>query len=399
MNPTPSATVSAMKSGFVSLLASVSLMVGCTPAVGPGEESEAIAFASDEIVNGSPDPGHPATVALTVQGFPFCSGTLVTPTVVVTAAHCIHPGKVPPVEEIEIFFGSNVFGGGGTFIDVIEGQEHPDFDPAGNDPQNDIAVLRLEKPASVAPVQMAALPPNGTELTLVGFGVTVANGEDSGLKRVAEATIAGDDGSIFFMELLPSGTCSGDSGGTALWNDGGVEKLVGVHTRSDCQDIMLDETVGSHIASFIQPFIDAGATTCAADGGCAANCPSPDPDCPCADDGHCTAACTDVASDPDCNPECAGGGACVEPCPAPDPDCPVCGVDGMCNEACNSDLDCESGEGGNGSGGEDAAGGGSSEDGGGEGDGCGCRTSEGGSDVRLGLFALALILAGVRRRP
>jgi len=32
----------------------------------------------------------------------------------------------------------------------------------------------------------------------------------------------------------PSGTCNGDSGGTALWNDGGGERLVGIQTRSDC---------------------------------------------------------------------------------------------------------------------------------------------------------------------
>lgn len=396
MNPTLFATVSAMRFLLTPLVASLLLTAGCQRALDESGE-EAVGFATEEIVNGSLDSGHPATVALTAQGFPFCSGTLVTPTVVVTAAHCVDQSSgVPPINQIEIFFGSSVFEGG-TYIEVVDGQGHPEFDPSGNDPQNDIAVLRLAEPAAVTPVQMAQLPPLGTSLTLVGFGVTVSNGDDNGLKRVAQASIADAQGSIFLMELLPSGTCSGDSGGTALWNDGGVEKLVGVHTRSDCETVMLDETVGPHIASFIQPFIDAGGVTCAADGACADNCPSPDPDCPCADDGHCTAACTDVASDPDCNPECAGGGACAEPCPVPDPDCPVCGLDGTCNEACADDLDCDANEGGSGAGGDDASGGNNATDGGDD-DGCGCAVGEGASDTRLGLFLLALVMAGVRRR-
>lgn len=397
MKPPLSATVSRMRLALAPLLlASLSIATGCTKSLSESGEEE-IGFATDEIVNGSPDSGHPAAVALTTQGFPFCSGTLVTPTVVVTAAHCIDPNNgVPPVDEIDIFFGSNVFQGG-TFIDVVDGQGHPGFDPSGQDPQNDIAVLRLAEPAPVTPVEMAQLPPAGTSLTLVGFGITVAKGNDGGLKRVGDATIADGQGTIFWMELLPSGTCNGDSGGTALWNDGGVEKLVGVHTRSDCETAMLDETVGPHIAGFIQPFIDAGGVTCAADGACADNCPSPDPDCPCAGDGHCTAACADVASDPDCDPQCAGGGACAEPCPVPDPDCPVCGLDGTCNPECTGDLDCEINQGGSGAGGDGSGGDGAgldSEDD----DGCGCRTSETSSNARVGFFLLALLLAGARRR-
>lgn len=398
MNPPPSATVSAMRFACASLLlASLSIATGCAKGLSESGEEE-IGFATEEIVNGSPDAGHPATVALTVQGFPFCTGTLVTPTVVVTAAHCISPEIGSPTwDEVDVFFGANVFENG-TFIEVVDGLRHPNFDTSLNDPQNDIAVLRLAEPSSVTPVPMAALPPDGTSVTLVGFGITVAEGDDGGLKRVATSTITEHQGSVFVMELAPSGTCNGDSGGTALWNDGGVERLVGVHTRSDCETFMLDETVGSHIANFVQPFIDAGGVTCAADGACAANCPAPDPDCPCADDGHCTAACTDVASDPDCDPQCAAGGACAEPCPVPDPDCPVCSLDGVCNEACADDLDCYGGEGGSGAGGDDGAGGGfpiDTEDGSG---GCGCRTSETDGNARAGLFALALLLAAARRR-
>lgn len=359
-----------------------------------------LAFDAQEIVNGTTDNGHPAAVALTVQGQAFCSGTLVTPNVVVTAAHCISPEiGSPSWDQVEVFFGTDV-SAGGTFIEVVDGLPHPGFDTSLEDPQNDIAMLRLGSAAPVTPVTMADLPPVGTTLTLVGFGITQAGGDGAGLKRVTQATILGEEGSVFFMEVAPSGTCNGDSGGTALWNDGGVERLVGIHTRSDCETGMLDEIVGAHLANFVQPFIDQ-APTCSADGACASGCASPDPDCPCAGDGFCTPACTDVASDPDCDPACAGGGACVEDCPAPDPDCPTCTSDGFCNEACDVDPDCPigtGGGGGEGGGGGGGSGGGSTDESSEDAGGCDCSTSTEQDPTRLLVFGLGLVGLALRRR-
>ncbi len=368
---------------------------GCVHHPGASGEEE-LAFDTQEIVNGSPDVGHPAAVALTVDGLPFCSGTLVTPTVVVTAAHCITPDiGAPSWDQVDVFFGSDVFDEG-TFIEVVDGVAHEGYDVSLEDPQNDIAVLRLASPGPAVPVTMSDLPPIGTTLTLVGFGITEAGGNDGGLKRVTQATIFDEQGSVFFMEVSPSGTCSGDSGGTALWNDAGVERLVGVHTRSDCESGMLDETVGFHITNFIQPFIEQ-SPTCAADGACAQGCPSPDPDCPCADDGHCTNACPDVASDPDCDPACAGGGACVEDCPVADPDCTVCTADGDCNEDCASDPDCMSANGGGGSEGSGGGAGGDGDGGEESSEGCDCGTNGNKNPLRLGVFGLGLLLILKRR--
>jgi hypothetical protein len=299
---------------------------------------ERVAPSRAPIVNGQPDPGHPAVVALTFQGQSFCSGTLVTPTVVVSAAHCIHPDIGVPGTAAQVYFGPDV-AMGGTFIDVIEAQYKPDWyldDPEGDD---DISVLRLAEPAPVEPLPRGDTPPEGTTLILVGFGLTSAGGSGGGVKRIATATIDQIWGEVFAMNLAPSGTCNGDSGGTALWDDNGVEKFVGIHTRSDCTDTMLDERVDIHWDGFVQPFIDAGGA-CIGDGSCATGCPMPDPDCPCAGDGYCTIACAQVETDPDCDPECAEGGACVEDCPFKDPDCSKCIVDGICDPMCASDPDC-----------------------------------------------------------
>ncbi|NUO54235.1 MAG: trypsin-like serine protease [Polyangiaceae bacterium] len=299
---------------------------------------ERVAPSRAPIVNGQPDPGHPAVVALTYQGQSFCSGTLVTPTIVVSAAHCIHPDIGVPGTSAQVYFGPDVTQGG-TFIDVIEAKYKLDFYLDDPEIDDDISVLRLAEPAPVAPLPMGDTPPAGTQLTLVGFGITSSGGSGGGVKRIATATIDQIWGEVFAMNLTPSGTCNGDSGGTAIWDDNGVEKFVGIHTRSDCTDVMLDERVDIHWDEFVQPFIDQGGG-CIHDGACATGCAAPDPDCPCAADGYCTIACVDVATDPDCDPECVEGGACVEGCPIPDPDCSKCVTDGICDLSCASDPDC-----------------------------------------------------------
>ncbi|MDZ4064230.1 MAG: trypsin-like serine protease, partial [Coriobacteriia bacterium] len=73
------------------LIASPACALAC--ANSPEEPS---AYNNHAVVGGIPasPSDYPSTVALTdPSGDPFCSGTLVAPTVVVTAAHCIKSGS------------------------------------------------------------------------------------------------------------------------------------------------------------------------------------------------------------------------------------------------------------------------------------------------------------------
>src|SRR6185295_20195739 len=77
------------------------------------------------IVNGMVDPGDPAVVALLDGGRAFCTGTLVSPHVVVTAAHCIDVslgGREPST--LQAFFGTTV-GADGMTIEVLDGEPSP----------------------------------------------------------------------------------------------------------------------------------------------------------------------------------------------------------------------------------------------------------------------------------
>ena len=108
---------------FAALLAAI-LLVGCLPADEPLPKTRT---AGRPIVGGSPDnnPAHMAVIALTNgpnTGF-FCSGTLITQTVVLTAGHCVY-GSSP--SSIQVFFGQDVYNGG-DYRQVSEIAVHPDY--------------------------------------------------------------------------------------------------------------------------------------------------------------------------------------------------------------------------------------------------------------------------------
>jgi hypothetical protein len=303
-------------------------------------------------VNGAVDAADPAVVSLLHEGATFCSGSLISPNVVLTAGHCLSIELTGiPVTEIEVFFGNEV-ADGGTVTSVVDGGPHPLFDPTEIPPTyelNDIGILQIETPSRVEPFTLSSEPVDnsfiGRSLRLVGFGYTGPDGDNAGIKRSGTSVIEDLPGTIFYMGLTPAGTCNGDSGGAALLTtDGGDEVLAAIHSLSDCETEMAEERVDLHVSDFIQPFVDAAAApACDRDGRCAPGCTAPDPDCPCADDGFCTSACSEPASDPDCAASCGADGACDEDCGGQDPDCePARIADDVCDEDCGDrDPDCD----------------------------------------------------------
>jgi MYXO-CTERM domain-containing protein len=307
------------------------------------------------IVNGTVvTEGDGAVVALTTSGLQFCSGTLVRPRVVVTAAHCLPPNVEIPVDAIEIFFGNDV-SQAGTFIPAVDAVAHPAWNI--DDLPNDVGVLAISEDAPVAPIQMRTLAMGGGDIgapmRIVGYGLTFDGGDDNGVKRTGDAVLEELDDFNLLLTAQPGDTCSGDSGGPTLMELGGVELLAGIHSRSDCIEFSLEERVDVHVDDFIQPFIALHEGGCAADGVCNESCaPGEDPDCGpvCEADGVCVAECAEGA-DPDCEPPapvCEADGVCVAECAeGADPDCdppaPVCEDDGACVEECaeGEDPDCD----------------------------------------------------------
>jgi secreted trypsin-like serine protease len=184
------------------------------------------------IFNGTATAEFPAVVGLAVTnrdiGRTVCSGTLITPTAVLTAAHCL---AFDPVQVVVIVFPTAT-----TRADYVASAfvSHPRFSLA-RVPLADVAVVRLATPvADVQPLPLVSHSPRPrTRGFIVGYG-------DDGLGNFGEKRVGTIrlrrcprglrvQGNVVHLgkalcwrpTFNSSDTCSGDSGGPLLV-DGGV---------------------------------------------------------------------------------------------------------------------------------------------------------------------------------
>ncbi len=276
------------------------------------------------ILYGTPDtsPAHQAVVYITMLYGGYggaCSGTLITPNVVLTAAHC---AAAP--QDMRVYIGNSV----NTFtyeLGVSQVMTHPSWDPnfqQTNNLANDIALLRLssQAPAQVTPIPylpssmaLTTADVDTTPLTFVGFGLTETGSSGTKLKmtqplfNICEGSTNWCNVNIpnvGYVQVPPNtigirmnsagGICSGDSGGPALVTRNGAEYVAGINSfvlqnsQNEC-DYFGAATKVDRFNSFIASFLGIASENCAngtdddADGLTDCN----DPDC---------------AADPACRP-------------------------------------------------------------------------------------------------
>jgi secreted trypsin-like serine protease len=190
------------------------------------------------IIGGVPTSDFPDCVAVGSANGWCCSGTVVAPNVVLTAAHCVDEGCGK-----RVFVGEDVaFPDAGRTIDVRSATVHPEYRLAS--PFGDIAVLVLEDQVDVAPRAIAPsdVLKNLPYVRVVGYGNTNFDGTKGyGRRRQVDVPLAGTsrdygaDQDTEFVAGAPNlnrDSCRGDSGGPAYAMVAGEWLLVGATSRA-----------------------------------------------------------------------------------------------------------------------------------------------------------------------
>jgi len=274
------------------------LALGCADA----NHDDPVGSATQTILNGDAIAvgQFPTVVAVVVGQGGLCTGTLVAPDVVVTAAHCLSPAVLGYSNQAEVtqltqvvFDSTNVFSGQGRAIRAVETLPIPTFTRPG---QPDVGIVRLAEsvtdrtptPVNTDPSVIAV----GTEVTMVGYGLTEDGQSGAGFFLKGRESTAcssygvSDQMFMCFSQTAGLGKCSGDSGGPSFGMVDGVETLIGITSFGDqnCEFFGADFRVDAGRA-----FLEANV-----------------PEIFCIDDGLCDAACGQGgrAADPDCAPAC-----------------------------------------------------------------------------------------------
>jgi MYXO-CTERM domain-containing protein len=171
-----------------------------------------------------------------------CTGTLITPDVVLTAGHCIETEPVVVVVDT-VDYGKP----GGEPIKVKWSVAYPDWQST-----YDVGVVVLEHPAATEPRVVAAACSAreglvaGALVQLVGFGLTTRSGTGNNTRlheapiAVLDATCAADPACA--AKIAPGGeftargdgadACFGDSGGPVYLHTAKGAALIGVVSRA-----------------------------------------------------------------------------------------------------------------------------------------------------------------------
>src|SRR3954449_2106142 len=230
-----------------------------------------LAAPAGAITDGAPDGnGHPnvgglvAAQAYSDGTWIYCSGTLISPTVFLTAAHCEEGARVP------VSFSSAYQDGDKAYTGTWHAD--PAYNQSQSDP-HDIAVVVFKTAVKgIAPARLPAANSlsnlsGSQQFTSVGYGAYEVTNEPGGhqylyddVRGVATGTLNSINSAWLRISMNPShgdgGTCYGDSGGPNFLGASNVLAATTITGDAVCRSTNVDyrlDTASAH--SFLAPYV------------------------------------------------------------------------------------------------------------------------------------------------
>lgn len=213
------------------------LLAGCQSAPLDDRDGQIVGGRSVDISE------YPWQASFRRYGSHICGGSVISPSWILTAAHCVEAASNPRIVTVRV--GSSSQSGGGQVLQAQSVAAHPAYDAATLD--NDVGLVRLQVAVELGDnVKVVSLVAAGTDpaagetLSVSGWGLLSAGGWNTpdtlqavdvpAVPRAACSAAYGARGYSILNSMICAGvggkdSCQGDSGGPIV-NGGG--KQVGV---------------------------------------------------------------------------------------------------------------------------------------------------------------------------
>jgi hypothetical protein len=211
-------------SGIACAFTAASLLLGATEASAVTGPTAPVAPGSSVVALGTLPVACGAAFSID------CSGVALSPTLVLTAAHCVPSGVASGRAQV---LGFPAVESPGEIVNVARTYVHPDY--AAGVAGSDLAILALDEPGLGAePATLSVHDPSiGAAAAIEGFGINEATSSAQPTALSGSVRIAGLGDGIVEFEPAPNMACDGDSGGPLLVaGEHGVE-LLGIISQAD----------------------------------------------------------------------------------------------------------------------------------------------------------------------